>query len=83
MMSPLRTLLKIMSDGVDEIETAYAIKGIPFPSLDEPFLPNPIEDELKGTSDIIASAAFQLITMVRAPAMIATDVAAAVSNCLI
>ena len=67
--SPLAALAGIISQGVQTLESAYSKKGLSFPSLDEPFKPGPLDDDLEvgNTTRLIVAAAYQIIATVRPP----------------
>ena len=67
--SPLSALAGIISQSVQTLESAYSKKGLSFPSLDEPFKPGPLDDDLEvgNTTRLIVAAAYQIIATVRPP----------------
>ncbi|KAJ7489535.1 S-adenosyl-L-methionine-dependent methyltransferase [Mycena latifolia] len=67
--SPLAALAQLISAGVQTLEDAYAKQGIPYPSLDAPFQPTPLDFDpaLFQTAHLIVAAASQLIATVRSP----------------
>ncbi|KAJ7026144.1 S-adenosyl-L-methionine-dependent methyltransferase [Mycena alexandri] len=67
--SPLAALAQLITAGVQTIEAAYAKQGIPYPSLDAPFQPTPLDFDpaLFQTAHLIVAAASQLIATVRSP----------------
>ncbi|KAF7377776.1 4-O-methyltransferase 1 [Mycena sanguinolenta] len=69
MATPLATLAQLISTGVQTLEAAYAKQGIPYPSLDAPFQPTPLDFDpaLFQTAHLIIAAASQLIATVRSP----------------
>ncbi|KAJ7717261.1 NUC119 domain-containing protein, partial [Mycena metata] len=64
--SPLAALAELITTGVQTIEAAYAKQGIPYPSLDAPFQPTPLDFDpaLFQTAHLIVAAASQLIATV-------------------
>ncbi|KAI0064216.1 S-adenosyl-L-methionine-dependent methyltransferase [Artomyces pyxidatus] len=68
-MSPLASLTSIISSGVQTLEYAYSDHGVPFPSLDEPYCPGPLDNDaaVTATTHLIVAAAYQLIATVRLP----------------
>lgn len=66
-MTPLSNLLHIITAGVTSIEGTYAAASIEFPSLDDPYKPNPVEAQVQQTADLVVSAAAQLISMLARP----------------
>jgi len=69
MSSPLQNLVKIISEGVETLESAYDKDGRSFPSLNDPFTPTPLDGntKLRATAQVVAAAAAQLLATVRAP----------------
>jgi hypothetical protein len=69
MASPLAALAQLITTGVETLEAAYAKQGIPYPSLDAPFQPTPLDFDpaLFQTAHLIVAAASQLIATVRSP----------------
>ena len=69
MSSPLKQLVEIISSGVETLQSAYDKDGIPFPSLNDPFVPTAMDTniEVNATAKLIAAAAFQIIATVRTP----------------
>ena len=69
MSSPLKQLVEIISSGVETLQSAYDKNGVPFPSLNDPFVPTPMDTniEVNATAQLIAAAAFQIIAIVRTP----------------
>jgi len=67
MTSPLSALSDILSSGIAEIELTYAEHGATFPSLDEPFKPEALEDDRKlmKTIDHVIAAASQLVALIK------------------
>ncbi|KAH8998235.1 S-adenosyl-L-methionine-dependent methyltransferase [Lactarius hatsudake] len=67
--SPLIALARIISQGVQTLESAYSKKNLSFPSLDEPFKPSPLDDDpdVGNTTRLVIAAAFQIIATVRPP----------------
>ncbi|KAF8218310.1 S-adenosyl-L-methionine-dependent methyltransferase [Mycena galopus ATCC 62051] len=67
--TPLATLAQLITSGVQTLEAAYAKQGIPYPSLDAPFQPTPLDFDpaLFQTAHLIVAAASQLIATVRSP----------------
>lgn len=67
--SPLRALVNILSAGVDAIEEAYAKQGAAVPSLDQPFMPGPLDMDpaVMQNARVVIAAADQLIANVRGP----------------
>lgn len=67
--SPLAALAQLITAGVQTLEDAYAKQGIPYPSLDAPFQPTPLDFDpaLFQTAHMIVAAASQLIATVRSP----------------
>lgn len=80
-MSQLKGLVDIITSGVNEIEVAYAAASCVFPTLDDPWAPSALEDNLQPIADLVASAAFQLMTMLRKPPAVLSDAAMAVRKC--
>lgn len=66
-MSPLSDVLALITQGVHELEAAYADADVTFPSLDDPWKPGSLDSSTKASSNLVAAAAFQLISMVRDP----------------
>ena len=69
MTGALRTLALTILSGVDAIEAAYSQAGVPFPSLDEPFSPSPLDGDaaLMDAQRLVASAAAQIIAHAQQP----------------
>ncbi|KAJ7250604.1 S-adenosyl-L-methionine-dependent methyltransferase [Mycena rebaudengoi] len=67
--SPLAALSQLIATGVQTLEAAYEKQGIPYPSLDAPFQPTPLDFDpaLFQTAHLIIAAASQLIATVRSP----------------
>ncbi|KAF7368965.1 4-O-methyltransferase 1 [Mycena venus] len=67
--TPLAALAQLITTGVKTLEDAYAKQGIPYPSLDAPFQPTPLDFDpaLFQTAHLIVAAASQLIATVRSP----------------
>lgn len=67
--SPLAALAEIISQGVQTLESAYAKEGVPFPSLDEPFTPGPLDGDpdVGNATRLVIAAAYQIIATVRPP----------------
>jgi hypothetical protein len=67
--SPLAAVAGIISQGVQALESAYLKKDLSFPSLDEPFKPGPLDDDLDvgNTTRLVVAAAYQIIATVRPP----------------
>jgi hypothetical protein len=70
MSTQLSTLATIISSGVQTLESAYARDGQTFPSLDDPFEPRSLDQDLAllETRRLIVAAAAQIIASVRMPA---------------
>jgi|SRR5882762_3798629 len=69
MASPLSALVAIISSGVHTLESTYTKYGTKFPSLDDPYVPGPFEEDptLVETTRLVVAAAAQLIASVRLP----------------
>ncbi|KAJ7049471.1 S-adenosyl-L-methionine-dependent methyltransferase [Mycena amicta] len=69
MASPLAALAQLITAGVQTIEAAYAKQGLPYPDLNAPFQPSPLDFDpaLLQTAQLIVAAADQLIATVRSP----------------
>ncbi|KAF7324826.1 4-O-methyltransferase 1 [Mycena kentingensis (nom. inval.)] len=69
MASPLLALSQLIAAGVQTIDAAYAKQGIPYPDLNAPFQPSPLDFDpaLFQTAQLIVAAASQLIATVRSP----------------
>jgi hypothetical protein len=67
--SPLRTLLNILSTQVDSIEANYAKAGVSYPSLDQPFVPTPMDHDPPTVmaTQVAVAAATQLLATLRSP----------------
>jgi hypothetical protein len=83
-MTPLSALSAIISSGVAEIESVYAARGAAYPSLDEPFRPDPMDGVAQEAVNLIIAAASQLIATIRPAPISIFSTAASVhlSNCL-
>jgi|SRR5882762_9140818 len=69
MTSPLSALLSIISSGVHTLESTYSQHGSNFPTLDDPYKPDVLEQDpavVEATRLVVAAAA-QLIAAVRLP----------------
>ncbi|KAI0063777.1 S-adenosyl-L-methionine-dependent methyltransferase [Artomyces pyxidatus] len=79
MTTPLKALADIISSGVQTLESAYSKKGIPFPSLDDPFQPTLLDNEydVATATNLIVAAAHQIIATVRQPVDTVYDYASA------
>lgn len=81
MSTPLSAISSILSSGIANIESAYFQRGVPFPSLDEPFQPCEFDDEsLMETTNLVLAAAAQLIAMLKPPQQTLGEGGMAVSN---
>lgn len=81
MSTPLSAISNILSSGIANIECAYVQRGVPFPSLDEPFQPSEFDDEsLMATTNLVLAAAAQLIAMLKPPQQTLGEGGMAVSN---
>ncbi|KAI0267868.1 S-adenosyl-L-methionine-dependent methyltransferase [Gloeopeniophorella convolvens] len=69
MPDDLTALVQILSQSVTTLQESYAKKGAPFPSLDDPFKPGPLDDDpgVADTTRLIVAAAYQIIATVRSP----------------
>jgi hypothetical protein len=67
MASNLSALLALISSGIADIESTYAANDATFPSLDEPYIPDPIEGKAVSAANLVVAAAAQLIATVRPP----------------
>lgn len=69
MTTPLFALANTLINGVLTLESVYAKNGSSFPSLDEPFVPNALDNDavLAATTRLIVGAAAQIIATVRPP----------------
>ncbi|KAJ7599610.1 S-adenosyl-L-methionine-dependent methyltransferase, partial [Mycena floridula] len=67
--SPLQALVTLITTQVENLESEYSKSRIPFPSLDKPFQPAPLDfdPKLAETRRLIVAAAAQLIATVRSP----------------
>ena len=79
-ISLLRTLSKIISDGVDKIDQSCTQSQLKFPSLDEPFTPahhaSHLDPQISEAVSIIVAAAAQITAIVRpAPVSLLTSAA--------
>ncbi|KAI0264107.1 S-adenosyl-L-methionine-dependent methyltransferase [Gloeopeniophorella convolvens] len=65
----LSSLSFLISSNVHKVESAYSRKGIPFPSLDAPFQPGPLDNDpdVLEASRLIVAAATQLVAVIRPP----------------
>lgn len=77
--SPLRALLDIMASGIDAIEEAYAAQGKTRPGLEDLWIQDELEDKLQPTADQVGAAAFQLLVLMRKPALHVAEFAMTVS----
>ncbi|KAJ7593960.1 S-adenosyl-L-methionine-dependent methyltransferase [Mycena floridula] len=80
MDNPLQALVALISTQVRNLESAYSKSQIPFPSLDKPFQPSPLDfdPELAEARRLIVAAAAQLIATVRSPPEVLLEESAAV-----
>lgn len=69
MTTPLTALATIITSNVQTLEAAYAQAGSTFPSLDDPFSPEPLDSDpsLKEMKKLIVAAAAQILATVRSP----------------
>jgi len=69
MTSPLSALLSIISSGVHSLESVYSQHGSNFPSLDNPYKPEALEEDaaVVEMTRLVVAAATQLIAAVRLP----------------
>ena len=69
MTSPLSALLSIISSGVHTLESVYSQHGSDFPSLDDPYKPETLEEDpaVVETTRLVVAAAAQLIAAARLP----------------
>ncbi|KAF9048382.1 O-methyltransferase-domain-containing protein [Rhodocollybia butyracea] len=67
--TPLTELGNIVISSIQTLESAYTKSGIPYPSLDEPYKPGPLDDDfaLGKTTRVLIAAAYQIIATVRGP----------------
>ena len=77
-ISLLRTLSKIISDGVDKIDKSCTRLQLKFPSLDEPFTPanhaSQLDPQISEAVSIIVAAAAQITAIIRpAPVSLLTS----------
>lgn len=81
MCTPLSAISNILTSGIANIESAYVQRGVPFPSLDEPFQPSEFDDgDLMETTNLVLAAAAQLIAMLKPPHQTLGEGGMAVSN---
>jgi hypothetical protein len=66
-MEALRALQGIISEGVNETIQVYSANGLDFPSLNDPYVSTPLEEQLRVTTNLTIAAAEQLIAMLRSP----------------
>ena len=67
--SPLSALSEIISTGLKTIEETYAKHGVPYPSLDEPFRPDTVQDPaVMASAAAVIAAASQVIATIQMPA---------------
>lgn len=81
-MTVLRALLDIISSGVAEIEDGYSAASRAPPTLNDPWTPSVVEDQVHQTAERVAAAAFQLMILVRKPTVTLTEASMSVSTCL-
>lgn len=69
MTTPLFALANTLINGILTLESVYAKNATSFPSLDEPFVPNALDNDavLAATTRLIVGAAAQIIATVRPP----------------
>lgn len=69
MTSTLRTLALTILSGVDAIEGIYSQAGVPVPSLNDTFVPSPLDDDeaLVNAQRLVANAAAQIIAHASQP----------------
>ncbi|KAJ4487854.1 O-methyltransferase-domain-containing protein [Lentinula aciculospora] len=70
MTSPLRSLLSIIQNSVDDIEAAFDKRGLDFPSIDEPPSERDairLESSVQAATALLTSAAYQLIATAQLP----------------
>ncbi|KAI0064236.1 S-adenosyl-L-methionine-dependent methyltransferase [Artomyces pyxidatus] len=69
--SPLIALADLISSGVRTLDATYSQQGVPFPSLDGPYSPGPLDTDATVTAatQLIIAAAHQLIATVQQPVM--------------
>ncbi|KAF9061984.1 hypothetical protein BDP27DRAFT_1369199 [Rhodocollybia butyracea] len=67
--TPLTELGNIVISSIQTLEAAYTKPGIPYPSLDEPYKPGPLDDDfaLGQTTRVLIAAAYQIIATIRGP----------------
>ena len=78
-MSPLSEVLQIIVTGVADVEAIYSKNSRRYPVLEDTYVPDPLEEQLRPTLDNIAAAAFQLLAMVRKPVSATGEAALGVS----
>lgn len=74
-MSALRDLLNIITTGVSEIDDAYSAASRTYPTLDDPWVPDALEDQFHFTAERVAAAAYQLMVLLRKPPLTVNDAA--------
>ena len=69
MANPLRSLAEIIASAVTTLETQFSSQGLDFPSLDDPYEPNKLDNgiEVVNARRMIVAAAAQLIATVSMP----------------
>ncbi|KAK1232072.1 hypothetical protein PQX77_004790 [Marasmius sp. AFHP31] len=69
MASPLRSLAEIIISAVTTLETQFSNQGLVHPSLDDPYEPNVLDNEVEvvNARRLIVAAAAQLIASVSTP----------------
>lgn len=69
MTDALRNLALSILSGVDALEAAYSKAGISLPSLDDSFVPSPLDKDgaVRDAQRLVASAASQIIAHARQP----------------
>jgi hypothetical protein len=79
MTCPLDALVKIISSQVDTLKSAYFKDGGSFPSIDDPFVPTPLDGDpiVREAKQLIVAAAAQLIATVRSPVEVLREAAPA------
>lgn len=69
MTSTLKALAHTILSGVEAIEAAYSKAGVSLPSLDDPFVPSPLDGDaaVMDAQRLVAGAAAQIIANARQP----------------
>jgi hypothetical protein len=66
-MDSLDTLVALITSGVSDIKAAYAAESVDFPTLDNPYVPASVDGKVLDAVNVVVTAAFHLIAMIRTP----------------